>query len=703
MIFPATIPKKIIDRRSFIFRSLLTLTFIFILALPQAKGAKDRTRPSTKKEALFNFSNSSTDKKLSRELNSFIRGLKSYRYTNLNIKNMLFYLNKTTAFLELVPTIKWSARLAKMTPKSKDFYKKCSNRVADSYFEKRLVKTTLDYCNRRFLQQITDKKNRFNTVQLKHLTENIDVLLSKSHRNIFANFLTIVKENPFHFQSISTVINNYYVGNFESPTGEILQNININEELTTFIQNNGIDLKTSKKYFTSEFSKIIREARRHTRSGNYKDSETKFSQAISFYFANKQYISGVYAWRKLTYSAEDYTESKEFKLAHRAFKKIHSVSINSYKDKSLFNLLMNSIKSNKTYMIQQTLDEFKFLENFSKHSLKVRFWIAKALKKTGDEKTAYYLYEKISNESSLRYYSILASRELSLRNKIKNIGEIIPSRTIANTYHSPIKQKSLHPSLQRRLKRLNLWVDLQMDGFIEAETQDILELKPFQVFRSEVTQSSFGKEEFKKFMFKELIGLYNYRGKYLQSFKLVYKAIDSHTYDLNDKNLKVLFPFRYVKKIQQYSGEIDPILVLSLIRQESAFNPNAKSHAGARGLMQLMPATARRYKRRVGAHQLKNPNLNIKIGIKYLKKLIKQYDGNLIYTLSAYNAGERRVSQWMEHAFSFDDPLLAIESIPFQETRNYVKLIYRNMFFYKFLAKRLDLDKPIKETFVINI
>ena len=666
-----------------------------------AFGAKNK--PLSGKKALFHFETTSVDQKLSREINSYLRNLKSYRYNKINIRNIHHYLANSKSFSDLAPVIKWSTKVASITTKDKNFYTLCSTRKTDSAFEKKFVDSTMNYCNRRFLNSITAKKNKFNDKQLNHLQIHIDTLLKKKNRQLFSNFLTIIKKDVKHFQAVSTIINDYYVENVESPAGAILQNININEELTTYIQSNGIDLKNSKKYFTREFRKIIKDARRQIRRGNLKESQIKFSQAISFYFSNKQYISGTLAWRKLTYTSEDYTEMKEFKIAHKAYKQILAVSPASYKDKSLFNILLNSIKSDSNQMIQKTMDEFSYLENFSKHSLKLRFWIAKAVKRTGDNKTGNYLYEKISNESSLNYYSILASRELSIQKKTNNIGEIIPSRTIANTYHTPLSQTALTPKLQRRLQRLSLWIDLQMDGLIEVESNDILSMKPYQVFKSEVTQNSFGKSEYKKFMFKELISLYNSRGKFLQTFKLVYKAIDSQTYALNDKNLKVLFPFRYVKKIQEHSDSIDPILVLSLIRQESAFNPNARSHAGARGLMQLMPATAKRYKRRVKAHQLKNPGLNIKIGIRYLKKLINQYDGNLIYTLSAYNAGERRVKQWMEHAFSFDDPLLAIESIPFQETRNYVKFIYRNMFFYKFLSKDLDLKKPINDTFLTKI
>ncbi len=124
---------------------------------------------------------------------------------------------------------------------------------------------------------------------------------------------------------------------------------------------------------------------------------------------------------------------------------------------------------------------------------------------------------------------------------------------------------------------------------------------------------------------------------------------------------------------------------MSLIRQESAFNPYARSHVGARGLMQLMPQTAKMFRKDIRAKQLATPKTNIKIGIKYLKKLLKEFNNNIIFSLAAYNAGETRVRRWRKDIFLNDDPLAIIETIPYKETRKYVQYIYRNMFFYDYI------------------
>ncbi|MEE2671212.1 MAG: lytic transglycosylase domain-containing protein, partial [Bdellovibrionota bacterium] len=160
------------------------------------------------------------------------------------------------------------------------------------------------------------------------------------------------------------------------------------------------------------------------------------------------------------------------------------------------------------------------------------------------------------------------------------------------------------------------------------------------------------------------------------------------------KVLEILFPTPYFHQIKkEIDKEFDPVIALSLIRQESGFNRRARSRVGARGLMQLMPATARRFKRRLKTSHLYNPSTNINIGTKYFNNLLNRYDNNLVYSLAAYNAGEHRVDRWQSDFLSNDSILKDIENIPFRETRKYVKLIFRNIFFYKMLLKEGGNDE----------
>ena len=138
----------------------------------------------------------------------------------------------------------------------------------------------------------------------------------------------------------------------------------------------------------------------------------------------------------------------------------------------------------------------------------------------------------------------------------------------------------------------------------------------------------------------------------------------------------------------------DQSLIHSVIRQESQFDPKAGSHAGAQGLMQLMPYTAKRVSQGLNLEYSKSkltedPYYNVILGSAYLDTLLSNLDGSYILTLAAYNAGESRVAAWIK---KYGDPRKDdidavdwIELIPFKETRNYVQRVLENVQVYNFI------------------
>ncbi len=134
----------------------------------------------------------------------------------------------------------------------------------------------------------------------------------------------------------------------------------------------------------------------------------------------------------------------------------------------------------------------------------------------------------------------------------------------------------------------------------------------------------------------------------------------------------------------------DPAIVLALMRQESSFDPEAVSPSGARGLMQLMPATAEAVSRRTGqpstlAALTEDPPTNMRLGTAYLSELVAEFR-SLPLALAAYNAGPHRVREWLDangDPRSGGDMLDWIELIPFNETRNYVQRVLENAVIYR--------------------
>lgn len=155
---------------------------------------------------------------------------------------------------------------------------------------------------------------------------------------------------------------------------------------------------------------------------------------------------------------------------------------------------------------------------------------------------------------------------------------------------------------------------------------------------------------------------------------------DTQSQGLTLETMNLLFPRAYTEQILDSAGNVDPVIVLSLIRQESAFDPMARSVADARGLMQLLPSTAARWLANA-RQELYDPSANVRTGVKYMETLFKRYDGNVEHVLAAYNAGLRNLDKWRQR-FPEANTLMFMDLIPFRETRTYVAIILRNAYWY---------------------
>lgn len=169
----------------------------------------------------------------------------------------------------------------------------------------------------------------------------------------------------------------------------------------------------------------------------------------------------------------------------------------------------------------------------------------------------------------------------------------------------------------------------------------------------------------------------------------------------------VLLEYAYpVITVPQNRAGVEKALILSVIRQESAFQFTAKSHVGARGLMQLMPQTAKLVAKQVGlpysASKLTaDPDYNMQLGTAYLASMLDRFDGSYILALASYNAGPGRADRWIrEYGDPRNpeiDPIDWVEIIPFSETRNYVQRIMESVQVYRHLLQQHPIRFDLME------
>ncbi len=177
------------------------------------------------------------------------------------------------------------------------------------------------------------------------------------------------------------------------------------------------------------------------------------------------------------------------------------------------------------------------------------------------------------------------------------------------------------------------------------------------------------------------------RGQTVEAVRLG-REIRRGTDGWNERLLRIVYPLPHGERIVQAARDrgLDPFLVAGLIRQESLFNTDARSVAGAIGLMQVMPRTGRELARRDGlagfaTRQLRDPDVNLRLGTLFFFNLLEQHGGAVVYALAAYNAGPSRVARWKAGDERLDPDLFA-ERIPFAETRDYVRIVQQNARIY---------------------
>ena len=287
------------------------------------------------------------------------------------------------------------------------------------------------------------------------------------------------------------------------------------------------------------------------------------------------------------------------------------------------------------------------------------YWIAKSLENIDYEKSQAWF--RTASKYHLTYYGQLAATELEI-NQIQYNPKI-----------NPITKKDfiVNVNLKDVYSAVSLLEEFDQSKLVKKFIMDLAEN------RDEVTatQAIYMATDIERYDFAVQAGKYYY----YKNFNLEPKSFPTIP---RPSYAKLVFP--------------DQSLIHSVIRQESQFDPKAGSYAGAKGLMQLMPYTAKRVSKGLKLTYSKQkltdePSYNVILGSAYLDTLLSTYNGSYILSLAAYNAGPSRVNSWIKQYGDprSDDitPVNWVELIPFKETRNYVQRVIENVQVYNFLDK----------------
>lgn len=266
-----------------------------------------------------------------------------------------------------------------------------------------------------------------------------------------------------------------------------------------------------------------------------------------------------------------------------------------------------------------------------------QYWYAHALEQTGFEEPANNLFKKIAKER--RYYGFLASDKLGINYSLNHQNLIKDSSIIKqlNTNNYLIRAREFY-LLKEDLSARREWYQL---------------VKPLN------EQQRIGASH--------IANQWGWHNRTIITLTM--------TKERDDLNLRFPIPYQSEFITQSTLNDMALSWPIAIARQESAFLTRATSSAGAKGLMQLLPSTAKIQAKKEGVSyksstQLLKPAYNIKLGTAYLNEMLGLFDNNLAVAAAAYNAGPHRVKHWVKEKLSQDQ---WVESIPYRETRNYVK------------------------------
>jgi soluble lytic murein transglycosylase len=313
------------------------------------------------------------------------------------------------------------------------------------------------------------------------------------------------------------------------------------------------------------------------------------------------------------------------------------------------------------------------------------FWMGRCYERLGHPDKAASLYRRIQTLANNSYYGLRAREALEALKSDSRISDGVPGAVDfvqVSQKLDAIRPKSAQipqpsPGILRAIERARLLVAAGVPDLALAELEHPM--------------AGIGADD--KILCYAVARVFLGKSDFLNAILTLRRTFPDYNIlppsYLPEEVWSLFFPVRYLNLVNKHAAryQLDPNLILAVIRQESAFNESARSRANARGLMQVLPTTGRLLARQAGIGsytiaKLYEPEANIALGTTYLAERLRRYGGRIELALAAYNAGDNRVDRWLQE-FGNVDMVEFVERIPFSETRSYVKQVLSNRTHYK--------------------
>ncbi len=345
--------------------------------------------------------------------------------------------------------------------------------------------------------------------------------------------------------------------------------------------------------------------------------------------------------------------------------------------------------------LKQVAESLSFIEhntssfkNLDEASLKISFWKAQSLVKLKKEKEAIKVFNKNFEEDPYSFYGLMSAYMLrELTGKFPENWEIRNLKPTTRFNEADYLDSEGYPTSDS-VSQVSAAIVL---GKVFEDDRGIAVLKELSNGKSSSEFFSSG-EKFEKV--RDLARIFVELNDKRSGMNLMAGYLTRNSEDFSSEDWGFIFPRVFEEDIRKQSSKagIDPWVVSSIIRQESAFNPRARSSVDALGLMQLLPVTAQKEAKILGkdsfqTEDLYDPDTAIEFGTSNISRLLKIFDKSYICSFAAYNAGIPPVKLWMKQ-YGTTYPFAFIERITYKETRDYVKKLLRNYVMYRRLYEK---------------
>lgn len=322
------------------------------------------------------------------------------------------------------------------------------------------------------------------------------------------------------------------------------------------------------------------------------------------------------------------------------------------------------------------------------------YWAGRAAAMDRGRQAGRVYMERLLSERPASYYGMLARSWIEGRSFDQML--IALSNREKGVDHKLPENHAVNESEQWLMAQADAYEWKRADAVANAAELIALGLlKEAENELDRAVESNEGKDAW-----RAIVPLYKRAGAWRAAQRLAFRIDGGRPPSVAEENRnhwEVLYPLGFSTFVDQYAHRngIDPHLVLSIIREESHFDAAITSWADARGLMQIIPPTGRQI---ASAHRVKDfdpeqlydPETNIRFGTYYLAKLVRRFGGNPVLAIASYNGGPHNVDKWKRRNGHLDLDVF-VEEIPFHETRNYVKKVYRSWGLYRTLYGGEDL------------